>query len=194
MSEPITDVSAEKWRRAAFKSQIGSGSLQCQSHRRVLCSGLERSKLSERRGAGADRGTIELFKELTQLKILLYSACSQLDDFCASGVFWCAFFFMSFGAWRSYQTGIHHKSTPSPELRQLLAAQCYGEAGEQSARHQVEQGGLAHLHHCQRHEGDEQTDAVRYHEREGQETREALLTMQISTWISCWSKRKITLI
>lgn len=72
---------------------------------------------------------------------------------------------MSFGAWQSYQTGIHHKSTPSPELRQLLAAQCYGEAGEQSARHQVEQGGLAHLHHSQRHEGDEQTDAVRYRER-----------------------------
>lgn len=81
---------------------------------------------------------------------------------------------MSFGAWQSYQTGIHHKSTPSPELRQLLAAQCYGEAGEQSARHQVEQGGLAHLHHSQRHEGDEQTDAVRYHERGTENQRGAV--------------------
>lgn len=72
------------------------------------------------------------------------------------------FFFLSFGAWQSYQTGIHHKSTPSPELGQLLAAQRYGEAGEQSARHQVEQGGLAHLHHGQSHEGDEQTHAVRW--------------------------------
>lgn len=105
--------------------------------------------------------------------------------------------FVSFGAWQSYQTGIHHKSTPSPELRQLLAAQCDGEAGEQSARHQVEQGRLAHLHHSQRHKGDEQTDAVRYHEREGQKTREALLTMQISSiywYMNVWSKRKITLI
>lgn len=77
---------------------------------------------------------------------------------------WCFFFksfFLSVGAWQSYQTGIHHKSTPSPELGQLLAAQRYGEAGEQGARHQVEQGGLAHLHHGQRHEGDEQADAVR---------------------------------
>lgn len=67
----------------------------------------------------------------------------------------------------SYQTGIHHKSTPSPELGQLLAAQRDDEAGEQSARHQVEQGGLTHLHQCQRHEGDEQADAVRCHGRDG---------------------------
>lgn len=76
-------------------------------------------------------------------------------------VFW-VFFCLSLGAWQSYQTGIHHKSTPSPELGQLLAAQRHGEAGEQSARHQVEQGGLAHLHHGQGHEGDEQTHAVRW--------------------------------
>lgn len=92
MSEPITDVSLRKNENVPLLN-LGSGYLQCQSHRRALCSGLENSKLSERRGAGADRGTIELFKELTQLKILLHSACSQLDDFCAGGVFWCAFFF-----------------------------------------------------------------------------------------------------
>lgn len=95
--------------------------------------------------------------------------------------------FLSFGCWRSYQTGIHHKSTPSPELGQLLAAQRYDEAGEQSARHQVEQGGLTHLHQSQRHEGDEQADAVRCHERRRQKNREVLLarrTMQIShTWM-----------
>lgn len=80
------------------------------------------------------------------------------------------FFCLSLGAWQSYQTGIHHKSTPSPELGQLLAAQRHGEAGEQSARHQVEQGGLAHLHHGQGHEGDEQTHAVRW--GEGGDTKE----------------------
>lgn len=62
---------------------------------------------------------------------------------------------------QSYQTGIHHKSTPSPELAQLPAPQSHGEAGEESARHQVEQGRLTHLHHGERHEGDEQADAVR---------------------------------
>lgn len=88
--------------------------------------------------------------------------------------------FLSFGAGQSYQTGIHHKSTPSPELGQLLAAQRYGEAGEQSARHQVEQGGLAHLHHGQSHEGDEQTDAVRWHQRGRHKRRDALLAFRIT--------------
>lgn len=69
-------------------------------------------------------------------------------------------FFSFFRSRQSYQTGIHHKSTSSPKLGQLPAPQRYSEAGEQSARHQVEQGRLAHLHHGQGHEGDEQADAV----------------------------------
>lgn len=70
-----------------------------------------------------------------------------------------------FGGRQSYQTGIHHKSTPSPELVQLPAPQRHRQAGEESARHQVEQSRLAHLHHGQSHEGDEQADAVRCRER-----------------------------
>lgn len=88
-----------------------------------------------------------------------------------------SFFFWSFGAWQSYQTGIHHKSAPSPELGQLLAAQSHSEAGEQSAGHQVKQGGLAHLHHGQSHEGDEQTHAVRWHEG-GRHTRGDAVNIQ----------------
>lgn len=61
----------------------------------------------------------------------------------------------------SYQTGIHHKSTSCPELGQLPAPQSDSEAGEQRARHQVEQGRLTLLHQSQGHEGDEQADAVR---------------------------------
>lgn len=77
--------------------------------------------------------------------------------------------FLFFGGRQSYQTGIHHKSTSSPELGQLPAPQRYSEAGEQSARHQVEQGRLTHLHHGQGHEGDEQADAVRWQETQREE-------------------------
>lgn len=75
-------------------------------------------------------------------------------------VFFKSLFLFS-GGRQSYQTGIHHKSTSSPELGKLPTPQRYSEAGEQRARHQVEQSRLTHLHHGQGHEGDEQADAVR---------------------------------
>lgn len=111
----------------------------------------------ERRGRRGDSEQkeewVELFKGVTQLKIP-HSVLFNYMLFC---VF--SFFFV---LRQSYQTGIHHKSTSSPELGQLLAAQRDGKTGEQSARHQVEQGGLTHLHHGQRHECDEQADTIRW--------------------------------
>lgn len=110
---------------------------------------------------------MELFKGVTQLKILFYTACYLTRCFLCLLLL---LFFLFSGGRRSYQTGIHHKSTSSPELGQLPTPQRYSEAGEQRARHQVEQSRLTHLHHSQGHEGDEQADAVRWQETRREES------------------------
>lgn len=61
---------------------------------------------------------------------------------------------------QSKQTGIHRKATARPEHLQLLAPQRQAAAGDQRARHQVEEGRLATLHEGQRHEGHQEADAI----------------------------------
>lgn len=103
-------------------------------------------------------------------------------------LFWGSFA-RFFGGRQSYQTGIHHKSTPSPELVQLPAPQGHRQAGEESARHQVEQSRLAHLHHGQRHEGDEQAYAVRCRERRRSvEVRWETHIHRFTFMLKCWLK------
>lgn len=98
------------------------------------------------------------------------------------------------GGRQSYQTGIHHKSTPSPELVQLPAPQRHRQAGEESARHQVEQSRLAHLHHGQGHEGDEQADAVCCRERRRCDTVRSEHTHTHTLWVLLSREEKAWLV